>query len=316
MKTEVVYTKAPVGKRMYAHLIDVLIFIFTGIILFTISNISIKNFSFYKQNAIDLHNLREDSCLYVDDQIITTYVQDDEKFPNTEDKKDELRWRILEFYNNPTYFSDVSEQMAKYDKRRLDALNESTHLFIRNDEGIVVENTVEAQLLYDFYVAEVSDYSIIALYQNSEYIWLLRFSFIATVVQIVIASFISFAIYYVILPTTVFRRGRQTIGMKLNKIAIISIHAVNETLPIYLLRSLFMYIVFVPVNVASFLVPTFISLGMMHFTQTNSSLVNYIFNDYIVDIKDQDIYLNDLERIDALNNIGTVSLKNKEIELK
>ncbi len=77
-----------------------------------------------------------------------------------------------------------------------------------------------------------------------------------------------------------------------------------------------MYLVFLPINVATFLIPSFISIGMMYFNKTNSSLVNYIFNDYIVDISNQDIYFNDMEREEAIESLKSLTLDNKDFSLK
>ena len=64
------------------------------------------------------------------------------------------------------------------------------------------------------------------------------------------------------------------------------------------------------------MIPTFVSITMMYVNKTNSSLVNYVFNDYMVDITAQDIYLNDLERIEAQESLKQASLENKDYRLK
>ena len=312
-KSEVIYTKAKTNRRMLGHLIDIGIFLLTGIILFTLSNVIIKKTPFYSNKINALTQLRNESKLYVDDEVITSYVQDDTTFPNFEDKKNFLSVCIDEFYHNSTYFSDIPSQMSKYDTRRLAKEN----LFELNSENVVVEKEgAEASLLYSFYKTEVDDYALIYLYNNINYVTLSRFSFLTTLVEIIIVAFLSFFIFYYIFPAFIFKRGRQTIGMKLLKYGIITVHAVNQGLGIYSLRAVFMFFIFLPINFVSFLIPTFVSLGMMYFTKTNSSLVNYVFNDYMVDLSSQDIYLNDLERIEAQNALKNMSIESKDFTLK
>ena len=112
-RTEVVYTKVKPGKRMLGHLIDVGIFLITSVLLFTLSNVVIKETGFYKQKINSLIQLRNDSKLYVNNKVVTTYVEDDTLFPNYEDKKNYLSVAIDEFYHNSTYFDDVAKQFEQ-----------------------------------------------------------------------------------------------------------------------------------------------------------------------------------------------------------
>lgn len=310
-KTEVVYTKAKPGRRMLAHVMDVGIFLIMSIMLFTVSNLIVRNSSSYTQSMERLSQIRNESGLYTDNVIITTYVNDNTKFPNTTDKKEYLRKGIDYFYHNPTYFVDIAKQMEIYDKRRLDSL-----LFERNSEEEVVEKNVDVQQLYTFYKSEIDDRAVVLLLNNLEYVTLSRISFISALIEIIVSATLSFIILYYIVPAFIFRRGRQTIGMKLSKIGLITIHAVNESLGIYTLRALFMFFVFIPINFVSFMIPTFVSITMMYVNKTNSSLVNYVFNDYMVDLTSQDIYLNDLERIEAQESLKQASLENRDYRLK
>lgn len=310
-KTEVVYTKAKPGRRMLAHIMDIGIFLFTAIMLFTVSNLVVRNSSSYIRSMERLAQVKNESGIFTNNIVISTYVEDNTKFPNTTDKKEYLRKGIDYFYNNPTYFDDIAKQMEIYDKRRLDSL-----LFEKNSEDQVVEKNVDIQQLYTFYKSEVDDHAVVLLLNNLEYVSLSRISFIAALIEIIISATLSFIIFYYIFPAFIFRRGRQTIGMKLSKIGLITIHAVNETLGIYTLRAVFMFFVFIPINFVSFMIPTFISITMMYVNKTNSSLVNYVFNDYMVDITAQDIYLNDLERIEAQESLKQASLENRDYRLK
>lgn len=311
-KIEVVYEKAAPSKRMLAYIIDVGIFILTAIIFFTFANMGVRSSSFYTQKEKDLATLKIESSLYVDDKVITDYIANNSDYPNYEDKKAFLSNHIDAFYSNLTYFSDVAAQKEAYDKRKLD----NPTLFEKNGEDEVVEKAVEPELLYKFYVEEVDNHAMTYLFNNIEYVKLTQFFFLVILVEIIIVVFLSFLIYFYIIPVTFFRRGRQTIGMKLEKIGLISIYAVNQTFWVYTLRALFMFFVFIVVNFVSFLIPTFVSLAMMYFTKRNSSLVNYVFNDYIVNVKDQDIYLDDVERYEAQESLKQLSIRDKDFSLK
>ena len=312
-KTEVVYTKAKPGRRMLAHVMDVGIFLFSAIIFFTLENLITRNSSFYTQRQERLTQIRNESGLYTENVVITKYVEDNTSFPSVTSKKVYLRERILTFYHNPTYFDDISKQMETYDTRRL----ANPSIFVKNTQGEVEEKEgADVNLLYTFYRTEVDDHAIVQLLNNLEYVSLTRFTFLTVLVQIIISVVLAYIIFYYVVPAFILRRGRQTLGMKLSKFGIITVHAVNETLGIFSLRVLFNFFVFIPINFVSFLIPTFVSITMMYVNKTNSSLTNYVFNDYMVDLTAQDIYLNDLERIEAQNSLKQASIENKDYRLK
>lgn len=311
-KTEVVYKKAKPGRRMLGHLIDIGMFLIFGVILFTAFNELIKATDFYKGKSNDLAVLRSETKLYVNNEKITTYVDNNSKFPNIEDKKNFLRESIDDFYSNPTYFKTSTKHIEKYNKRKL----AKPQLFEQVGEDVVEKEGANVNKLLSFYKTEVNDYALSYLFNNIHYIELTRFVFLAILFEIITSIVLSFFVFYYVFPAFIFRRGRQTIGMKLLKYGLITVHADNQGLGIYSLRTLFMFFIYIPINFVSFFLPTFLSLGMMFFSKTNCSLANYVFNDYMVDVTDQEIYLNDLERIEAQEALKSISIESKDFTLK
>ena len=104
--------------------------------------------------------------------------------------------------------------------------------------------------------------------------------------------------------------------MKLSRIGLLDVHALTVKKSSFILRTLFDLLVFVYVNIVSFMIPSFISIGMMYLTKTNQSLTNYIFNDYFVDCSNQHIYLDEGERQFAKSNLEKVSIENKDFIIK
>ena len=314
-KIEVVYVKAKLGKRLFAHFIDLSILFLATMIFFTITNVIVTHSGFYLYKEEQLTQMRNESKMYEKGVVITTYVQNDELYPSYAAKKDELSSRIDEFYQNPTYI--ISEDTVKdYNKRKLEAVDNNIHLFVVEDSKIVENNVVSHKVLYNFYVNEIDNYALANLFHSSDYFYLVSFNFLTSAIQVAILLFVNFVVLYLILPTTCFKRGRQTIGMKLEKIGLINVRAENLSLGVYIGRFWFMFIIFIPINFVSFLIPTFVSVGMMYFTQTNSSLVNYVFNDYMVDVTNQMIYYNALEREESGYRLEKMSIENKDLRLK
>ena len=314
-KIEVVYKKAKLGKRMFAYFVDISLLLLTSFIMFSIINIPVTNSSWFKSKQNELVQLRNESGLYIDGINIIDYVDESEEYPSYEDKKNFLSIRIDTFYQNQTYITDIAKTNKEYESRKLKAKKNGANLFIQEDDK-VVENAVSAEFLYNFYVDELSNYTFAYLTINGNYFYLTRLSFFVSVIEFVSIFTFAFIVYFLILPLTCFRRGRQTIGMKIEKIGLVSIHAVNISGGKFVGRFVFNYVVFTFLNFVGFLIPSIISISMMYLNKTNSNLPNYVFNDYAVDVTDKSIYLNSLEREESEFTLQEMTIENKDFTLK
>ena len=314
-KIEVVYKKGKIGKRMLAYFIDIGLLIMSTLIMLSIINIPITSSPWYKSKEAELVQLRNDSGLYENGINIVDYLTENSDYPSYEEKKNELSKRIDNFYKNTTYFNDLEKIKNDYETRKLEAKKDGVNLFVKED-GEVKENAVSPELLYNFYVDETQNYTYAYLMRNANYFYLTRVSFLVTVVEFISLFTLFFIVYFLILPLTCFKRGRQTIGMKLEKIGLISVKAVNITAGKYVGRFVFNYFVFFVLNFVGFLIPSIVSVTMMYVNKTNSNLPNYVFNDYAVDVTDKTIYLNALERAESEFKLQEISLENKDFTIK
>ena len=314
-KIEVVYKKAKLGRRMFAYFIDIGILLLSTSLMFSIVNIPVTHSEWFKAKATELVEIKNDSGLYVEGINIIDYLTDNEDYPSYEEKKNELSKRIDEFYKNTTYFDDLEKIEDEYKNRRIDAKKDGVKLFVLED-GKVVENAVSAELLYNFYVEEMQNYTLAYLTRNANYFYLTRFSFFVSLIEFACLYTLFFVVYFLILPLTCFKRGRQTIGMKMEKVGIISVKAVNVSAGKYIGRFVFNYFVFSILNFVGFLIPSIVSVSMMYMNKTNSNLPNYVFNDYAVDVTDKMIYLNDLERAESEFKLQEISIENNDLTLK
>lgn len=314
-KVEVVYDKAPLSKRMLSYFFDVSIFLLTTLIFFTILNPIVNATPMYKAKENELTALRVESHLYVDDQVVTKFVDESDEFNTSEEKKDYLRNCIDAFYASETFFKD-SEHITLYNQRKESAKVDGVNMFIYDETNNLKENSVAPAYLYSFYKDEVDHYCLGYLLKNPKYFELTRFDFWKVIVEIIISATIFYLILFLVLPLTCFKRGRCTIGMKLARIGLININALTVKKLPFCLRTLFNYLIFVYINIALFLIPTFVSIGMVFLSKTNQSLTNYFFNDYFVDTSNQHIYLDEGERQFSKINLSEVSIENKDFVIK
>ena len=321
-KIEVVYTKAKLGKRMLAHVIDVGSLAILSVIFFVGFHYGFQASPLYISKERELEQVKEESGLYIKGIEATTYMESNshkDEYPSYASMKDDLGNRIYTFYQNPTYFSSTV-RLDEYNQRRLAAKttvgDAQVNLFEVIDEQIKEKSGISDETFYNFYKGEFENYAMANLINNTTYLQITQFVFISEASIILIAITISFTGVYLILPLTAFKRGRQTLGMKLNKIGLITVRAVNESAGVYVGRFFFNYFVFIPLNFISFLIPSFVSLGMMFFSKTNSSITSYVFNDYMVDVDLKKIYMNEAEREYAEEELKKFKLENKDLNLK
>lgn len=313
---EVVYTKAKLSKRIFSYFVDIGLFLLSSFILFSIINMGITRSHFFVSKQEELVQLRNESGLFIDGEVITTYVENEGKFPSYNERKVALRTAIDFFYNNSTYFSDVYTIQNQYNSRKVSATNsDGVHLFIIYEETLI-ENSVSDQDLALFYKSEIDNYSLAYLMNNPSYFNLTRFSFLVSVIEFLIISIFCFIIFFLVFPLTLFKRGRQTLGMKLANVGLISVTASNVPTGKFIGRFFFELFIMYFLNFVSFLIPSFLSLGMLFITPTNSSLVNYVFNDYAVDVTNQKIYFDALEREEATIKLQEISIENRDLKLK
>ena len=310
-KKEIVYTKAKPGKRLFAHFIDLSFLFLATAIFFSITNMLMVKTPLYKGKANDLVQLKNNTGLYVNGESVISYVQKNPDLDSYAKKKTELSNRIDTFYNNPTYFKgfDIFKQ---YNNRKL----AKSTLFELVDDVVVEKTGANEEKLYNFYKDEIENYSFGYMARNPAYFNLVRFEFYGSLVQIAILLVVFYTTFYLVIPLTWGKRGRQTIGMKLSRFGIICYDANNEPTGKYIGRFFFCFVVFIPLNFVSFLIPSLVSIGMMIFNKTGSSLPNYVFNDYMVDVTNQKIYLDDLEREEASLHLSEMNVENQNLLLK
>ena len=308
---EVVYTKAKLGKRLIAHFFDISILAICVAFGVTISNQVVTSTGLYKQKEAAIAQIRNDSGLYVDNTDIVTYAET--HGADNVEKKEIVRDHINLFYHNSTYFADETI-INQYNERK----KARTDIFVINefDEPVEKSDAGYAAALYEFYKSEYNNISLGFLLRNTTYFYLVRYQFWSVLIQTISLITLFFTIFYLIFPLFIFKRGRQTIGMKLEKIGLISVRADNIQTGVYIGRFFFMYFIFIPINFVSFGIPSIISISMSYFSKRNCSLPNYVFNDYMVDVSNQQIYLNAYEREESLIKLQQISIENKDLRLK
>ena len=317
-KIEIEYTKAKLSKRFVTYVIDLGLIGTFAVILFALTNLVTKNTEAYKNLENNISEIRNESGLYIDGVDIITYTKDENNFSSYEDRKNFLSNHIDSFYVNPSFFTNElsASTIKEYNTRKLNAKGDNNIPLFVSIEGQIKERPVAPEQLYNFYSEEISSYSYSYLFYNAQYVNLIKASFWTVTIEVVICATLMFSIVYLLFPAVIFKRGRQTPGMKMMKIGLINYHAVNVKTGVYIGQFFFILLVMFYLSFFAFLIPAIVSISMTFIGKTSPSLASYVFNNYFVDVKNQDIYLDEVERTFAQEKVNEASIENKDLKIE
>lgn len=308
-----IYHSAHRGKRLLASLCDFIFTILLAMTIFSISAISMENTPFTQDIINAKREMEIDSSLYEESTslIIYEYVDTLENYSERE-KKDYLKEHLDLFYASK-YVS--KEDLAGYNQRRIEAKYGDVPLFKKVGEEIL-EEEVNPLYLFNFYKYEIEDHAAKTLFLYEGFADATRNIFLYFMIIFVISLTISVSVFYLVFPLWIFKRGRQTLGKKLLKLSLIASNALNVSAPKYLLRFLFIFLVYYVLDFFSFLLPLFISLGMLFFSKRKESLIDYLFSQYVIDSSVDTIYLDYGDYLSAKRAKEEASIENNDFLLK
>lgn len=293
---EVVFSRAKNGKRIGAFFLDVFCLFFLTFLLFASFHPVLNYLPYYEETLKVREELQSESGLYREDGTdLVTYLKSEDsetEYPSARAKKDLLSSRIDAFYQNDTFLSKAEQEKTQqeYEVRKTEALHGQEHLFVRVDNALT-ENDVNPEWLLSFYEKEANNYAQPIFVGYLPYLRTTRVIWMSSFVEALIALTFSFALFYVVIPLTWGKRGRKSIGMKAMRIGYVTGEGLSPSPGKAVLHAVFVYFVMLLLSFVSFLLPLFVSFGMMMLGKKKQNLDEYLFNWTPVDDKDQEIYL-------------------------
>jgi len=315
-KVKIEYSNASYKQRWGIYLVDLFFIFFVTFVFFSLNMMVNKEIPAFNKYNKQQESLKVDSNLYEEDgTFVIDYVNDENIFYSYEDKKDYLSKTIENFYLNTDFFAS-SYEYESYQQRQLDSVDNGIHLFERDSSNKIVETSLKPEVFYNFYVDEIENKCISYLYNNVNYANASRMIFIISISSFVLDLLVSYIIFKVIIPLTLFKKGRQTLGMKIFKAGYVGINAFNIKKGKYIGYCIFNFFIMYILNFVGFLLPSILSVSMMYFTKTKQGFCEYVFNFYLVSCLDHDIYNDYSEYIDQKDKKKNAKLENKDIILK
>ena len=317
-KKEIIYYRPKFHRRVLANLVDIILFAFLFIGIFSLDRYIVVNSSEYKTNMNEFNQIRVDSGIFVKldngnyEDIVTNLNSDSKN--NSEYKMRKAREAIEQFI---TYSSTVSTGVdykfvvEDYDKFRLNSklvykYKSATEwdgmpLFIQSGDEIVEnpvlidESNYVPNIYGVFYSKAYANYidnhlqgflstRIPRFYDLTKYLALtLVFA------DIVPAYLISgILVYYV--PTIFLRRGRRTLGKALYRIGLVDSRVLSPTFARSTARFAIFYFAELVLSVVTFGLPFLISFSMMAFSKGKQGFPDYMLGLTEIDMSRTKIY--------------------------
>ncbi len=309
-RIELEYRVAPIWRRFVAMLVDLFFIVLVGFLLFGLSNMALNETEWFKGVAATRGALQEQSGLYISGTSLSDYYRGDGAL-SVREKKEAMGAALEAFYDNPDFCGETA--MEEYVSRKEEAMEGVTFLFVEDENGVLVENDVNPQYLFDFYCDELDFHALGYLASHPEYAETTRFYFWSSSIQIAVYLTLSVTLFWLVLPLTAFRRGRMTIGRKMMGVAILGSNALTPSWWQYLLRFLFIYFIYLWIGLFAFLLPELVSVAMQMLSKRQQDLAEYVLNQYSVDARGKDVYLDYGDYLLYKDRKGRASLLNKEI---
>ncbi len=298
------YSYPKFHRRVFANLIDFLLFAFLFFALFLGSRAAVTNMPGYVEKDNALLAIRSDSGLYrVDGKKTTDIVSylGDESNNYTAYQKMMLSSQTIDHFiayvGEKTSLEEANKIQSDYDAYRLDTnlTYEGVAYFIKSETGEIVRNkTCKANnetyfsSAYAPYIDKQCQGYLVTLIP--EYLEILKFeAYMLFFLEIPIAFLLAGVLIYLI-PPIFFKKGRMTLGKAMYQIALVDSRLLSCTFPRYLARWAIFFIGELCLSLFTFGIPCIISFSLMAFSKGKQGFPDYLLGLFEVDISHDKIY--------------------------
>ena len=329
-KVEVVYYRPKFHRRVLANFIDIIIFIFLFVGLFSLNRYIVTNSKSYSNNFNAFNKIRVDSGLYVKDsgeiKDIITYLNSDSK-NNSEYKMKKARQAIDNFISyahtvcsEQSYIGIVEDYNDYRMKPKMVYSNKKseyngTPLFVLDEENNVVENPV--LFAEGSYVPNIYNYYYNKAYKTyidkqcqgflttkiPNYYELTKYMSLMLIFADVMPAYLMSGILVYYIPTLCFRRGRCTLGKALYRIGLVDSRVLSPTFARTTARFAILYFGIIILSIVTFGFPMLISFSLMVFTKNKQGFPDYMLGLNEIDMSRTKIYKSfdeaDFDKIDS-----------------
>ncbi len=301
MKTEIRYKKCSDIKRVFAFLIDFFLVILSSILVFGIALAIYYATPSYKESIEARKTLEDESALFINGVQLNDYYSSSDL--TYEEQVKDYDSRLSRFYNLDLYKSELEN----FNKRKLSAIYNSNYLFIEED-GNIIFNTSDIPITayLDFFEDEYNN-NTIYVFRNEETYKNLTFTIGVTILILIIISFNFMSlVFYFFIPLFNYRY-RQTLGMKIFKLGIISHSNYSLTNKEFCFRFLFFFIVEYLLGFLSFFIISLVSFSFMLLGKKKEPFHDLLLDSKMIDVSTSKIYRDQFELLSEIKKQATAT---------
>ena len=305
---ELYYERASTGKRLAALLFDTFTSLFVGFLLLMLVLVLLQ----HSPIVLDRVRTREDialtSGLYVrGEEGLSRYLEEVlEEDIGIDDQSEKIDERLSAFYAMDTFFPDGNGEELYRQYKDQAKTEDDRFLFVDGERALV--NDDDDKIYLEFY-KESYEVALGYLLGDADYARASRDILLLYTFSILGNFLFPFWIFFLVVPLF-FRRTRQTFGMKLTRLAVVSADGLSVKTGKFIGRFLFLFVVEIVLSLAVFLTPFALSLGMMVLGKTHQSLHDYVFNTYVIFLDKGEIYRDEAEyRLSLKRKEGGITLE-------
>lgn len=299
---ELTYRVVSRWKRFFAFLLDACLVIIVGLALASASTNVAYNLPVYQENVETMMEIEIESGLYLrDGNGGTVDIVEEADLSETSTEADyraansSFDSALTEFFASPYFFPDgngnsIYEGLkAGENCLKVEIDGKSTPYFTENAEGALVP-AFDEKTMYSFYVETIDGTAIPLIATLGPYIDASRAVFLSMVIAIGIAVLLSLMLVFLV-PPLFFKRGRQTLGLKAFRLAVLTPEAVPPSIKRTLSRGAILVFVELGLSFFSFGVPFLLTATMFMLRKDRSSFHDYVTGTYVVDASEMPVFL-------------------------
>ncbi len=297
------YFKAPFGKRMVSIIIEIFLLSFGFLAFLFCSRLIVERMPLYTDSFDTYINISKDSGLYVcdkttDNNLVTLTEYYGSKSYETQNNV--IEKALTKFYTLEEFFSQDENSDTYgpniYYKQKIGETrignDEGVDYFLLDATGTPKKNPSFTEEKMNAFYLTAYDRAVSYIQNNESYLQARNvLTIYINLVLIPLSIVLSFLIFEVLIPLTIGRRGKQTLGMKSMKLSLLSVDALSCKANRFIARQAIQLFLIILLSLVSFGIPLIVSFSMMIFRKDGQCLHDYLSGTYMVDSSEQSVYL-------------------------
>ena len=188
-------------------------------------------------------------------------------------------------------------------------------LFVLDSNSNLTEGNLKAETYYDFYVYEISNYSIALLSSSDLFQTTSRVIVLTSVIEMFICFGIGYFISFNLIPMFL-KRGRKTFGMYLFNLSVLTDEGLVVSGKKFVARQLLIFFIGYILDIFTVFIPFLVSMAMMHLSKRGQDFFDYVSGTYIIDSKNREVYMS-IEEYNQANKVKQMArIENKDYQPK